>query len=252
MKQILITLLTLLLVDFSLASTNRCQRFYQPVKKEWLFHFTPSQSYRKIIIAEIKKEVKKRESNPSSSNTRRNILKVVGETLIVNFSLYHAIGIIGYLPNLIKIAVSKLPDSELLNLYSKGDQVSLKEIDRSFCSYLRYITFSGIILRWLGVGLMSVTLVSHSSDFVDKSTLIYELVNSRFISAENLNEVRNKHFPEETIRRQAFQQWQEGFKAGSAGRYPDPQKYPEDQIEWDFQWQLSQTAPLSDLIGQYK
>ncbi|MBL7544262.1 MAG: hypothetical protein JNL11_10610 [Bdellovibrionaceae bacterium] len=250
MKLLTLYLLFFIGLDFSSASTNRCEAFYLPKKQGRMSQFIPSEVYRKSVIVLVQKELEHRRSSRQSLSYKKNRAAVIGKTALVNLGYYKVLGFVGYLPDIVKLSISRLSDADLHRLSARQNNLSLQEIDRTLKPFHQYVSYFSSVVRWVGTGLFVFTLVANHQAVIGQSILAYEMVGSGMVTKEKLIEVQSQQFSEESVRRQAFQSWKDGFKA-SVGRDPNPEKYPEDKAEWDFQWRLSRTAAMSSLQNQY-
>lgn len=244
----------LFLSDVSLASAIRCQGLFTnkeigtTTTSRWSFLFRPSESYRKLVITLVENEsIIRNSATPQNPSKRLRYSFALAKTAVVNFGLYQIVGFIGYLPNFVEIAVSKLPDRQLETLHRKGRNLSLSEIEQVFKPYLRGVTVLGSVVTWITSGIMIFTFVTNTEVIKNVAVGTYDILYSKFAPPQKLMDAQGD---EAYVRQKAFERWKEGFKA-EVGRYPDPTRFPEDQAEWDFQWQLSQSAPLSNLVVHY-
>jgi len=76
-------------------------------------------------------------------------------------------------------------------------------------------------------------------------------VSAAFTSEERLAQIQDATFNAQRIREEQFNSWKEAFRAFE-GRYPDPQKYPQDAAEWNREWNKLINIPDEQLKVQFQ
>lgn len=206
----------------------------------------PVLGFKKQVLFALHQEMERRKEDPSFRNTENHLLLEMQKATLINLTTLNLLGVPLYPPNILRASLRKLSHAELLGLAIKGEDLPLKDLARVLGSEVIYVTLSTSLIQFVMAATIIVPLVQHKDDI----PLLINMAISRFSSHSELQKVQDKELPLETAKRKAFERWQEAFKMDK-GRLPDPNTFPEDREEWEFQMNLILKSSKKELMIQY-
>lgn len=163
-----------------------------------------------------------------STVLNKNLKSLIG-TGVVDILTYQYMDFVGLLPRLELIDVKKLTDEQLSEIYHSGNKISSAQIESFFGIFKPVIhevtSFNRVIL-----GLYISLSFAANPSLINEAGAPVILLIPKSVSEQTLKQ----NFTQDQQNQIKFNKWKEAFTA-SEGREPNPETYPEDRQEWDFQ-----------------